>query len=88
VFICFIFRRACHDGHIIKFGNSYRRDIKSIVEGKPRQLIESVAEDIAKTILTGYPTVTSVQVRLRKPHVAVHGVLDALGVEITRSRID
>jgi len=87
VFIYFI-RRACHGGHSIKFGNSYCRDIKSIIEGKPRQLIECVAEDIAKTILTGYPTVTSVQVRVQKPHVAVHGVLDALGVEITRSRID
>jgi len=63
------------------------RGIRAIVEGPPAQLIEAVAERIASRILRDYPTVSSVTVGVAKPHVAVGGVLQSLGVEITRRRL-
>ena len=57
-----------------------RRTVKDIVEGPPRQLLEAVAEDVAGAILRDFRPVRSVSVRLVKPHVAVPGVLDSLGV--------
>lgn len=56
------------------------------MEGKPHLLIESVAETIAQKVLNGYPTVDSIQISVEKPHVAVSGVLESLGIEITRRR--
>lgn len=63
-----------------------RRDIRGIVEGPPAQLIEAVAERIAAQLLRGYPSVAAVTVGVAKPHVAVGGVLQSLGVEVTRRR--
>lgn len=54
--------------------------IKSIVEGEPCKLVEAVAERIADTILESQSIVTQVHIRIQKPHVAVDGVLDFLGV--------
>ena len=62
------------------------RDIQEIVEGPPQQLIEAVAERIASKVLQDHPGVASVTVGISKPHVAVGGVLESLGVEITRRR--
>jgi dihydroneopterin aldolase len=50
--------------------------IKNIVEGKPHNLIESVAERIAQDILQESDMVESVRIRIEKPHVAVPGVVD------------
>lgn len=61
-------------------------DIKSIVQGKPRQLLETVAENITSTVLDKYKRVQAVTVSIKKPHVAVGGQLDSLGIEITRLR--
>lgn len=60
--------------------------IKNIVEGKPHNLIESVAERIAQDILQESDMVESVRIRIEKPHVAVPGVVDSLGIEIYRQR--
>ena len=59
--------------------------IKTIVEGKPHKLVETLAERIAGAILAERK-VDSVQVQVRKPHVAVPGVVESLGVEIYRTR--
>jgi dihydroneopterin aldolase len=59
-------------------------DIKSIVEGKPHLLIESVAETMADKILNSYKSVEDVRIRVEKPHVAVEGVVESLGIEIYR----
>lgn len=59
--------------------------IRNIVEGKPYNLIEAVAETIAATILEE-DKVKSVTVRIQKPQVAVPGVVESLGVEIRRSK--
>eukprot|EP00899_Mesostigma_viride_P021119 jgi/Mesvir1/29008/Mv17775-RA.1 len=60
--------------------------VRSIVEGPPHALVESLAHAIAGRVLGRFPSVTDVMVRVRKPHVAVQGVVDGLGVEIWRSR--
>lgn len=60
--------------------------IKNIVEGKPYNLIESVAEKIAQDILQDSDIVQSVRIKIEKPHVAVPGVVDSLGVEIYRQK--
>jgi 7,8-dihydroneopterin aldolase/epimerase/oxygenase len=61
--------------------------VRETVEGRPRQLIEAVAEEIASAILTEFPLVERVMVTVRKPEVPMKGsMLDAAGVRITRSR--
>jgi dihydroneopterin aldolase len=61
-------------------------DIKTIVEGKSHLLIESVAETIASKILESHTFVKDVTIRVEKPHVAVEGVVESLGIEIFRTR--
>jgi dihydroneopterin aldolase/2-amino-4-hydroxy-6-hydroxymethyldihydropteridine diphosphokinase len=58
-------------------------DIRSILEGPPARLIETVAERVAGTILERYPVV-SVRVRVKKPDVPIAGTLDYVAVEIER----
>ena len=62
-------------------------DIRSILEGPPARLIESVAERVAATILERYP-VTCVRVRVKKPDVPIAGTLDYVAVEIERGVSD
>ncbi|GLT66394.1 hypothetical protein SLA2020_387600 [Shorea laevis] len=62
------------------------RIVKEVVEGPPQNLLESVAQLIASTTLTKYPQISAVRVKVGKPHVAVQGPLDYLGVEILRHR--
>src|SRR4028118_1381669 len=58
-----------------------------IVEGPPARLLESLAQRIADFALQD-ERVISAWVRIRKPHVAIPGPLESLGVEITRGRDD
>ncbi|XP_057792390.1 dihydroneopterin aldolase 2-like isoform X2 [Salvia miltiorrhiza] len=62
------------------------RVVKEVLEGAPHNLLESVTESIASTILNEYPRISAVRVVLGKPHVAVAGPVDYLGVEIIRRR--
>ncbi|GMH11147.1 hypothetical protein Nepgr_012988 [Nepenthes gracilis] len=62
------------------------RIVKEVVEGEPQNLLESVAHRIASTTLTKFPRISAARVKVGKPHVAVHGQLDYLGVEIFRTR--
>lgn len=55
------------------------------MEGPAHLLLESVATEIAKAVLEQHPQITDLRVRVGKPHVAVVGVVDLLGVEIFRS---
>ena len=57
-----------------------RRDIQTVMEGPPHKLLESVAEDIAAGILEEYARVSGVRILIKKPHVAVGGVVKYLGV--------
>ncbi len=53
--------------------------VRGCVEGPPRALVEAVAEDIAAGVLRAHPSARDVAVTLRKPHVAIAGVVDWLG---------
>lgn len=56
------------------------------MEGPSHDLLESVAHLIAMTTLIKFSQVSAVRVKVGKPHVAVHGSVDYLGIEIYRSR--
>jgi dihydroneopterin aldolase len=58
---------------------------KATIEGESAFLLEHLAGKIGDFALT-YPQTKSVMVRIRKPHVAVNGSFDYLGVEIVRTR--
>lgn len=62
------------------------RNIRDVVEGKPSLLIESVAENIARKVLNSHRMVVGIRVAVRKPHVAIAGIFDSMGVEIRRVR--
>ena len=49
------------------------------MEGKPCNLIETVATDIATNILQDYRQVKGLKVSVQKPHVALDGVVKSMG---------
>ena len=59
--------------------------IQEIVETHRYNLLEALAEKIATTILARFP-VEQVRVLVKKPQVAIAGVVDYFGVEIVRTR--
>lgn len=60
--------------------------VKEVVEGDSRDLIESVAEEIAARILSQL-NVSAVSVTVKKPEVAIEGsILSYAGLEIYRQR--
>ncbi|EOE5454898.1 dihydroneopterin aldolase [Listeria monocytogenes] len=62
--------------------------VKEIVEGTPFKLIEALAEKIASEVLTGYPLLEEVTVKLIKPNPPIPGHYDSVAVEIERKRSD
>ncbi|XP_076903857.1 dihydroneopterin aldolase 2-like [Bidens hawaiensis] len=69
----------------VSYADIYRI-AKSVVEGPSQNLLESVAQLIATATLNNHSQITAVRVVVGKPHVAVPGPLDYLGVEIMRYR--
>lgn len=59
---------------------------RAIVESRTFHLLEALAEAIGHEVLTGFPAVDEVGVRIRKPKVELGGRLDYAGVEIWRRR--
>lgn len=59
---------------------------RAIVEGPSLDLIEALAESIARELLASNPRADAVLVRVRKPDVDLGGPLDAAGVTIHRRR--
>eukprot|EP00878_Enallax_costatus_P013952 GHUV01014591.1.p1 GENE.GHUV01014591.1~~GHUV01014591.1.p1 ORF type:complete len:158 (+),score=28.80 GHUV01014591.1:107-580(+) len=62
------------------------KQVQTVIEGPARQLQETVAEELCQHILQLDARVTAVQVYLRKPHVALTGTLESVGVEIFRRK--
>ncbi len=63
-------------------------EIRRVVEGEPRKLIEAVAEEIAAALLALDHRVQRVRVRVAKPEAPVKGaILDTVAVRITRWRM-
>lgn len=63
---------------------SGRSDIKQVVEGEPKKLIEAVAEDIARGLLMRYPQLEATRVRVAKPNAPIQGIFESVEVEILR----
>lgn len=66
----------------------YRRAydlVKEVMDGEPRQLLETLAASIAQRLLT-LDRVQAVTVRVRKPQVTLPGPLDYSAVEVRRTR--
>lgn len=62
---------------------------QSIVEGRPYQLIEAVAEKIATTLLAQYEQkVRGVRVVLIKPDPPIQGHYASVAVDITRGQFE
>lgn len=57
-----------------------------VVEGKPYQLIEAVAEQIAQEILRRFAKIAAVTVKVTKPDPPIPGHYQSVAVEIKRSR--
>lgn len=63
------------------------RQARTIVEGPPLKLTETVAERIAAAILAAHWRIQAVRVRVKKPFVRLDGgVLEGSAVEIVRRR--
>ena len=60
-------------------------EAKRVIEGPRAALLEHLAAQIGDFVLKD-PRVVAARVRIKKPHVAVGGVLDFLGVEIERKK--
>ncbi len=59
---------------------------RQVVESRTFELIEALADTIARDVLKENPMVGQIVVRVRKPEVSLGGPLDFAGVEIRRSR--
>ena len=61
-------------------------DIKKVVEGTSRNLIETVAQGIADLLLRRYMLLDGVKIVIRKTNPPVEEKFNGAAVEITRSR--
>ena len=59
---------------------------KDVAEGRPVQLIESVAETIAAAVLNHFTLITEITVKVIKPDPPIPGHYQSVAVEITRRR--
>jgi len=58
--------------------------ITEVFNSKDRNLIESVAEDISRELLSKY-TINKVIIRIRKPHAPISANFDTVEVELERT---
>ena len=63
-------------------------DIKKIVGGVPRNLMEAVAQEIAETLLRKYFRLNGVKIVLTKVDPPVENAFAGAAVQIVRSRLD
>jgi len=69
----------------IHYGHAYEL-IRDIVEGEPKNLIEAVAETIAKSLFEKFRMLNACMVRVVKPNPPIHGQYESVAVEIYRER--
>lgn len=60
-------------------------DVRDIIEGEPKNLIEAAAEEIAARLLEKY-ALARVEVAVHKPHAPIGGIFRDVCVRIERSR--
>ena len=54
-------------------------DVQKVVEGKPHQLIETVAHEAACAVLRRHPLVQTAIIRVDKPHAPIEGDFGTVG---------
>ncbi|MFB5190321.1 dihydroneopterin aldolase [Alicyclobacillus fastidiosus] len=60
--------------------------VREVVEGLPKKLIEAVAEDVARQLLTTFARLQSVTVEVEKPGAPIPGIFGQVSVKIRRDR--
>lgn len=76
-------------GDLLEETVDYSR-VYSLVESRVTEtrfrLIETLAVDLAERLLSGFLSVTSLTVRVHKPHAPLPGIVRDVFVEVTRRR--
>jgi dihydroneopterin aldolase len=62
------------------------RAVREVVEGPPLQLVEAVAEAIARRILQDHSRVEGVEVTVKKPRAPLGGRFEYVGASVARWR--
>lgn len=62
--------------------------VKKIVEGRSFNLIEALALRLCEAIISEFPIIRQVTVRVKKPEAPLPGILEGPMVEFTRRRHD
>lgn len=62
--------------------------VKNTVENLQCDLIEYMAGEIMKNVVSAFEEVEKITVRIEKPLAPIEGDFESMGVEITRSRND
>lgn len=71
--------------HTVSYADIATR-VQEIAVGQRFQIIEALAEAIAQDLLSAFPRIREVAVRVEKPHAAVMALLDTLSVTVHRVR--
>ncbi len=65
----------------VDYGKAFQV-IESIITGKRRYLIESLAVEVAEALRAAFPQIIRAEVTVRKPNAPVPGVLDYVEVTV------
>jgi dihydroneopterin aldolase len=60
--------------------------VKDIVQNQRFNLLEALAENIAKEVLEKFDLVKGIMIRIKKPEAPVNGIYDYFGVQIRRAK--
>jgi dihydroneopterin aldolase len=60
--------------------------IRRTVTARKYYLLETLAKTLAANLMSAFPEIASVVVKVRKPHPPVKGVVDHVEVEVSQSR--
>ncbi|GAB4072161.1 dihydroneopterin aldolase [Barrientosiimonas marina] len=60
--------------------------VKTVVEGKPKNLVETVAEAISDELFRAFDKLQACQLKVTKPDPPIPGHYQSVGVEIFRER--
>ena len=71
--------------YTVKYADAYNT-IKAIVEGEPRKLVETIAEEITTKMFKTFEIVEACTVKVIKPDPPIDGHYDSVAIEMKRER--
>lgn len=71
-------------GETVHYGLAYEL-VEKIMTGSRRNLIETLANDVALELVAWSPRIRRVEVAIRKPSAPIPGILDYVEVRVERS---